>query len=202
MCPVGQVYQIPHHSYPSQNPFYSRGVYWCFGSITLFSLPGMSLPFSSLVRFLLLLPSAFCLGSFPSLIRLLTFLFFLALFANLYQSTPNQSILKEISPGCSLEGLMLKLQCFGHLMQRVHSLENTLMLGGIEGRRRRGWQRMRWLGGITDSTVMSLSKLWEWWWTGRPGVLRFTESQRVGHDWATGLNWLTRALTRLRVTIK
>ena len=96
----------------------------------------------------------------------------------------NQSILKEISPGCSLEGLMLKLklQYFGYLMQRIDSFEKTLMLGKIEGRRRRGRQRMRWLDDITDSMDMSWVASGSWLWTGRPSVLWFMGSQRVGHN--------------------
>ena len=102
-------------------------------------------------------------------------------------------ISEEISPEYSLEGLMLKLklQYFGHLMWITDSFENTLILGKIESGRRRGWQRMRWLDGITDSMGMSLSKLRSWWWAEKPGMLQSMGSQRVRHDWGTELHWNT-----------
>ena len=103
----------------------------------------------------------------------------------------NQSILKEISSGTTLEGMMLKLkiQYFGHLMWRTDSLEKTLILGGIGGRRRRGWQRWDgWIASLTRWTWIWVNSR-RWWWTGRPGVLRFMGSQRVGQNWATELNW-------------
>ena len=101
----------------------------------------------------------------------------------------NQSILKEIKPENSLEGLMLKLQYFGHLMQRADSFAKTLMLGrlraGGEGDDR-GWDG--WMASPTQWTWVWVDS-GSWWWTGRPGMLRFMGSQRVGHDWVTELNW-------------
>ena len=115
----------------------------------------------------------------------------------------NQSILKDISPGCSLEGMMLKLklQYFGHLLRRVDSLEKTLMLGGIGVRRRRGWQRMRWLDGIIDLMDMSLSELWEFvmnresWCSVIYGVAR---SQTLLSEWT---EWMKTLLQRFRLLL-
>ena len=105
----------------------------------------------------------------------------------------NQSILKEISPEYSLEALMLKLklQYFGHLMWRTDSLKKTLLLGKIEGGRRRGWQRMGWLDGITTWWTWVWVNSGSWWGTGKPDVLRSMGSQRIGHKWETELNWTT-----------
>ena len=116
----------------------------------------------------------------------------------------NQSILKEINPGISLEVMMLKLklQYFGHLMRRVDSLEKTLMLGGIWGRRRMGPQRWDgWMASLTWWTRVWVNSR-SWWWTRRPGMLRFTGSQRVGHDWATWLNWTEECRTYMFLSNK
>ena len=113
----------------------------------------------------------------------------------------NKSILKEIRPEYSLEGLMLmlKLQSFGHLMRRTDSFEKTLMLEKIEGGRRRGQQRMRWLDGITNSMDMSFISSRSWGQTGRP-VMLWSMDCRVGHDWATELNWMKTNLQTIITT--
>ena len=103
----------------------------------------------------------------------------------------NKSMLKKINPEYSLEGQMLKLklQYFSQLMWRTYSLEKTLLLGKIEGRRRKGWQRVRWLYGISDSMTWVWAWSRSWWRTEKPGMLQYMGLQRIRHDWATELNW-------------
>ena len=109
----------------------------------------------------------------------------------------NQSILKEIGPEYSLEGLILKikLQYFGHLIWRTDSLERTLMLGTIEARWRGGWQRMRWLDDIINLMDRSWADSRSWWWTGRRGMLQSMGSQKFRRDWVTELNWISHSST-------
>ena len=137
------------------------------------------------LSFASLLSSTICKASSENHFAFLHFFFFGMILVTASCTMLQTSFRKEINYEYSLEGLMLKLklQHFGHLMQRTESLEKTLMLGKIEGRRRRGWQGMRLLEGIIDLMDMSLSKLWEWWWTGKPGVLESMGSQRFRYDW-------------------